>query len=387
MMAKPMLVTLPGLLLILDAWPYGRLRSPGRPLFGDQLLIRRCLEKLPFLLLALVCAGLTLAAQSTGGALRSIAAIGLADRIGNAIIAYGMYLASSVVPVSLSFLYRFAPPEPAAIALAAATLLTLSVAAVRAGGAVCAGWLWFLLTLLPVIGLVAIGDHGRADRYMYIPMIGLLLALTGVLAPLSRLRPAARNACIVAGLATLALFATLAHRYTAVWRDSETLFAHALRLDPQHYIAHTLLAIHHEHRGNPESAIHHADAALTLSPNSTAAANAAVSASNAAMMLGRTRLAEEYLAQAISADPRFALPHYNLGLIALGSGRADTSVTHFERALTLNPRYSEAANNLGVAQLQSGRLAEARTAFARAVALDPRNVQARRNLASFTGGG
>lgn len=386
LMAKPMLVTLPGLLLVLDAWPYARLRTPGRPLFADTLWLRRAIEKLPFVILALACAWLTLRAQSAGGAVRPVSAVGIDTRIGNSLLAYAMYLVTTIAPNGLSFLYRFTPPDLLAASGAGAALALLTVGALRLRGAVLAGWLWFLLSLLPVIGLVAIGEHTRADRYMYIPMIGLLLMLAA-LPPAERLGRAARIAGLVASLAAVAALALQAHRYTATWRDSETLFTHALRLDPQHHVAHTLLAIHYERRGLAEPTLRHADAALALAPLSPAAANAAVSASNAAMMLGRAPLAADYLMRAITADPRFAKPHYNLGLIALRTAQPAAAIPHFQRALALQPGYSEAANNLGVAYLQLGDRSAAQAAFAEAVRLDPRNDQARRNVARFKGTG
>lgn len=387
LMAKPMLMTLPGLLLILDGWPYARLRQDNVPLHQDTRLRQRCLEKIPFLALAVGSAAITLFATASGGAARSLETIGIADRLANTLMSYGMYLLKSVAPTSLSFFYPFESPDPAAVLASTVGLVAVSTIAWRCRGAILAGWLWYLLTLLPVIGLVAFGEHARADRFMYIPMIGLLLMLPTATSALTAGLPWRHiRQGVLAGAAAVAivLLAAQAWRYTAVWRDSESLFTHALRLDPKHHVAHALLAITYERRGRAEAVLQHADAALALAPRTLAAANAAVSASNAAASLGRHALARDYLAQAMAAAPDLAMPHYNLGLIELRRGDPAAAVPHFQQAIARNPKFSPAYNNLGVAYLQLRRMGEAHAAFAEAVRLDPRNAQARRNLARFT---
>lgn len=388
LMAKPMLVTLPCLLLVLDAWPYARLRSATQPWFRDRRLLVRGLEKIPFFVLAAACAGLTTIAQVAGGAVRPLDAVSLADRLGNAVTAYAAYLATTVAPLGQSFIYVFAPPAPVLVGVSFAALGLISWWAAKRRGAALAGWLWFLISLLPVIGLIKVGDHARADRYMYLPMIGLLLMLAGT-APfarhIGRLGSTGRRALLAAAGAVVLLLAFAAHRYTGYWRDSEILFQQALRVDPANHVAHTLLAATYEHRRQPQQALVHAERALELAPQSLAAATAAVSASNAAFALGDPALARTYLERAVAAAPKFAKPHYNLGILTLRAGDPAAATTHFQRALALNGRYSEAHNNLGVAFLQLGQPAAARAAFSEAVRNDPGNAQARKNLARTQG--
>jgi Tfp pilus assembly protein PilF len=383
LMAKAMLVTLPCLLLLLDAWPYARLRTPGQHWWRDRLLLKRCIEKLPFLALALGCAWLTLLAQSAGGAIRPLEQVSLADRLMNALVSYAAYLGQMVVPVSQSFLYVFRPPAPLSAFASLALLGLITWWAMKQKGAARAGWLWFLVTLLPVIGLIKLGDHARADRYMYLPMIGLLLMLASATLPvrvLARIGVSGRRLLLAAGVALVLALALSAYRYTGYWRNSETLFQHGLAVDPENHVAHTLLAATYEYRGQPQATFSHAEAALRLAPNSVAAASAAISASNAALMLGDEALARRYLERAIAAAPALAKPHYNLGTQWLRLGEPAAALAHFERAIALDSRSSENYNNYGVALLQLGRRTQASAAFATALRNEPDNRQARQNL-------
>lgn len=383
LMAKAMLVTLPCLLLLLDGWPYARLRTPGQRWWHDRLLRKRGIEKLPFLALALGCAWLTLLAQSAGGAIRPLEQVSLADRLMNALVSYAAYLGQMMVPVSQSFLYVFRPPALLWAIASLALLGLISWWAMKQKGAARAGWLWFLVTLLPVIGLIKLGDHARADRYMYLPMIGLLLMLASAPLPGSVLARIGRHGprlLLAAGVALVLALASSAYRYAGYWRNSETLFQHGLSIDPENHVAHTLLAATYEHRGQPQATFSHAETALRLAPNTIAAASAAISASNAALMLGDEALARRYLERAIAAAPALAKPHYNLGTQWLRLGEPAAAIAPFERAIALDSRSSENYNNYGVALLQLGRRTQASAAFAAALRNDPDNRQARDNL-------
>lgn len=379
LMSKAMLVTLPCILLLLDGWPYARLRSPGQVWFRDRLLLTRVVEKLPFFSLAGGCAWLTLLAQSAGGAIHQVS---LADRLGNVIVSYATYLSQMIVPVSQSFLYLFRPPEPFWVIAALALLGLISWWAVKQKGAALVGWLWFLVTLLPVIGLIKLGDHAHADRYMYLPMVGLLLILGGARLPaggFARLGSTGRRMLLAAGVGLVLALAFAAHRYAGYWQNSETLFQQGLSMDPENHVAHTLLAATYERRGLAQATFAHAEASLRLAPNSVAAASAAISASNSALMLGDENLARRYLERAIAAAPNFAKPYYNLGTQLLRMGNPDAALAHFERAIALDSRSSESYNNYGVALLQLGRQTEASAAFDAALRNDPGNRQARDN--------
>lgn len=374
---------------MLDAWPYARLRSGAQPWFRDRRFWLRCVEKMPFGVLALVCAWLTVLAQADGMAIRSLDEAGLPYRLGNAILSYAIYLAQTIVPpLAQSFMYLYPLPGWAWIALALAGLGLVSWWAARRGGAVLVGWLWFLVTLLPVIGLVKVGVQARADRYMYLPMIGPLLMLAGTLSldPIMA-RLGARGWRILWGAACAVLMvqAGAAYRYAAYWHDSETLFFHALDVDPANYVADTMLAVFYEHAGQPRQCLRHADRVLQSAPRSAPAVSVSISASNAALALGQRERARRYLEHAIGVSPKYPRAHYNLGTLELREGNLARAIEHFERAIALYPRYGEAYNNLGVALLQAGRRGEAAAAFADAVRHDPGNRQARANLAGTQG--
>lgn len=383
LMGKAMLVTLPCLLMLLDDWPYARLRSPGQAWYRDRLLLARCLEKLPFLALAIGCAWLTLMAQQVGGAVRSLEEVSLLERLMNVPASYAAYLSQTLVPVSQSFIYRFRPPEPLWAIASLALLSLVSWWAAKRGAATRVGWLWFLLSLLPVIGLIKVGDHARADRYMYLPMIGLLLMAVDAKLPgggFDRLGRTARGLVRGAGLCLVLVLALTAHRYTGYWRDSETLFNRGLWIDPQNHIAHTLLAATYERRRQPHATLSHAEAAMQLAPTSAAAVNAAISASNAALMLGDVARARQYLERSIAAAPTFPKPYYNLGTLFLQQGDPTTALGLFEQAIARGSRTAESYNNYGAALLYLGRQAQAMAAFSTALQLDPGNTQALINL-------
>lgn len=383
LMAKAMLVTLPCLLILLDDWPYARLRSPGQAWYRDRLLLSRGLEKLPFLALAIGCAWLTLMAQQVGGAVRSLDEVSLLERLMNVPASYAAYLGQTLVPVSQSFIYLFRPPEPL-WAITSLTLLGLVTGwTVRRGAATRVGWLWFLISLLPVIGLIKVGDHARADRYMYLPMIGLLLMAVDVRWPgggFERFGRTAQGLRRATGLSLVLVLALAAHRYTGYWRDSETLFNRGLWIDPQNHIAHTLLAATYEGRRQPQATMAHAEAAMQLAPTSAAAVSAAISASNAALMLGDVARARHYLERSIAAAPAFPKHYYNLGTLFLQQGDPVTALGLFEQAIALGSRTAESYNNYGAALLYLGQQTQAMAAFSRALQLDPDNTQALINL-------
>ena len=383
LMAKPMLVTLPCLLLVLDAWPYARLRSDTRPWFRDRQLYTRCIEKIPFFILAAICAWLTMIAQTD--AMSSLDKVGFFYRLINSILSYATYIAVTIVPVEQSFMYT--TQRGVEITLVGAALATLGLVswwAAKKRGAVLAGWLWFLVTLVPVIGLIKVGVHARADRYMYMPMIGLLLILAGTISTeriLTSLGVRGRRILGVMACAAVLALSFSAYRYAGYWRDSETLFKRALSVDPEDFVAHTMLTIVYEKSGQAQLCLLHAQALLRLlMPGSPYAITAAISASNAALSLNNHELARKYLEYAIQASPAHPVARYNMGTLELRAGNLTEAMTHFKLAIAVSPRYSEAYNNLGAALLQAGRKNEAIAAFSDAVRTDPDNKGARHNL-------
>ncbi len=272
LLAKPAWVTLPCLLLLLDAWPLGRWpRTPAWKLV---------LEKAPLGLLAAGSCAMTLAAQSAGGAVKSFAALPAGARLANAATATVQYLRALVWPTDLAVYYPFPAGGASWVAVAGAAVLLAALTALAAAGARRApwglvGWLWFLGALVPMIGLVQVGGQAWADRYSYLPHIGLALALAGGAAAWSRQNPSPRRqrlAVLVAGALTL-VWTGLSRLQTVVWHDTETLFRHALAATPDNWLIHFNLANRYQLDGRRAEACAEYRAALAIAPNYAPAMN------------------------------------------------------------------------------------------------------------------
>ena len=272
LLAKPAWVTLPCLLLLLDAWPLGRWpRTPAWKLV---------LEKSPLWLLAAGSCAMTLAAQSAGGAVKSFAALPAGARLANAATATVQYLRALVWPTDLAVYYPFPAGGASWAAVAGAAVLLAALTALAAAGARRApwglvGWLWFLGALVPMIGLVQVGGQAWADRYSYLPHIGLALALAGGAAAWSRQNPSPRRqrlAVLVAGALTL-VWTGLSRLQTVVWHDTETLFRHALAATPDNWLIHFNLANRYQLDGRRAEACAEYRAALAIAPNYAPAMN------------------------------------------------------------------------------------------------------------------
>lgn len=272
LLAKPAWVTLPFLLLLLDAWPLGRWpRTPAWKLV---------LEKAPLWLLAAGSCAMTLAAQSAGGAVKSFASLPAGTRLANAATAVVQYLRALVWPVDLAAFYPYSANGASAAAVAGAAVLLLALTALAVVGARRApwglvGWLWFLGALVPMIGLVQVGGQAWADRYSYLPHIGLALALAGGVAAWIRQGPSSRRQRIAASVAgALALaWVGLSRAQTAVWHNTETLFRHALAVTQDNWLIHFNLANRYQLDGRRAEACAEYRAVLEIAPNYAPAMN------------------------------------------------------------------------------------------------------------------
>jgi hypothetical protein len=301
LLAKPMLVTLPVLLLMLDAWPLRR-KEPWRHLV---------LEKAPLLALSIATGALTLVAQRQGGTVGSLAGYPLGVRVANAVVATATYLGKAIWPTRLAAFY----PHPGAslaawkVAGSALVLVTLTLWTIqvrRSRPYLLFGWAWYLVTLAPVVGIVQVGWQARADRYTYIPLIGIFLGVAWAVSDRFAERPALFGSLASAVLVMLGIGAFAQAGY---WRDSETLFRHALAVTDNNSVAHNNLGTALLRRGLPSQA-------------------------------------EEHFAEAVRIDPSFADAHSNLG-VALGrQGMIDEAILEFQRALDLEPDHPDARRNL-----------------------------------------
>jgi tetratricopeptide (TPR) repeat protein len=436
LMAKPMLVTLPLVLLLLDYWPLGRMTPPQ----GDGGLVhfsarrralringwpktwtcplfaaRTCLwEKVPLLVLSAASCAATLWAQHE--AMEATAHRSLASRIGNAAVAYAGYLDQLFYPVGLAVHYPYPETGPGMWKVAGAVLVLLAISSgVLIGRRRCpyllVGWLWYVGMLIPVSGLVAVGSQAMADRFTYLPQIGLGIALAWGATDLTRSWPGRGGIRGAAAMVLMALMLACAWRQTCFWRDSETLWRHALACTTGNSIAHYNLGValadggradaaiveyrnalqvrpdypeaHYNlgvilaGRGEIDEAMVHYGAALKTAPDFSEAHHNLGSA-----LAGRGRLDEAILhyRQALAIMPDFAEAHNNLANALAARGRVDQAIAHYRRALEIMPDFAEAHNNLGSALARQGRSDEASRHYQRALAIKPDYAEAHNNL-------
>jgi tetratricopeptide (TPR) repeat protein len=381
LMSKPMLVTLPLLLLLLDLWPFDR---RGR---GLRALV---LEKLPVAALAAASCVVTVAVQAAGGAVKSTAAFPLGGRLANAVVSCVRYLGKTVWPAELSPYYphpsapESAPWSALAVAGAAAllaTITTLAFAVRNRRRYVLAGWLWFLVALLPVLGLVQVGAVAMADRYTYLAALGPFVILAWAAADLlaaagARARALAPWAGLLALLVLLAL-GTRTWFQARHWRDSFALYERALEIDPANTFAHVNLAAAYEAEEMVHDAVAHYRAALASDPR---LARAHLGLGNGLALLREADDAERHYRLALEHEPGLALAEQNLGILLGTRGRAAEAIEHYRRALELRPDLTDARGNLGATLLALGRIDEAIAELALVVDARPGDARARHNL-------
>ena len=339
LMSKPMLVTMPLVLLLLDVWPLQRI---PRTLNVPMKLIW---EKLPFVALAAASCVVTLIAQRS--AMPPVARFTLPLRIGNALIAYVDYLRQMFYPTNLAILYPWdaARISGGNIALSLTVLLVVTAAVIflRQRRFLLMGWLWYLIMLLPVIGILQVGNQAQADRYTYLPQIGLYLLLAWGIADLcARLR---YRTALLTGVASIILISLtyLARAQTAYWHDSESVWSHALACTTDNVVAEQNLGEAYHVAGKTREAIEHFERALRIEPR-----DAAVHSSMGVFYLemGDVKESLRYLQKALELEPNFDDAHYNLGNTYLQMGRASDAIYHYDKALERNPDDTEALNNL-----------------------------------------
>jgi tetratricopeptide (TPR) repeat protein len=351
LMSKPMLVTLPFVLLLLDVWPLRRFEITG---IGSARNWRKVvLEKIPFFVLSAISAALTMFFQK--GAATANAGIALMPRIENAITSYLRYLGKFFWPTKLSILY----PHPATayaaaerwagwqIVLGVLVLLVISVVCVarlRRRPYLAVGWFWYVGMMVPVIGLVQVGEQAMADRYTYLPLIGLTIALVWWIADLLQGRKSSKVGLAVATGAAVLSCVVLTHRQLSYWQNTVTLFQHAVHVNAQNPPAEFSLGVGLERQGRIEEAMIHYRRALELNP----------------------------------ADDQ---SHYNVGQLLRKQGQWQEAAAEYEAVLHSNPNHVEALLNLAGVLPHLGRAAEATALYEAALRISPESIEGLNNLA------
>jgi tetratricopeptide (TPR) repeat protein len=375
LMAKPMLVTLPCVLLLLDVWPLRRLDFAGG---RGESVWRLVAEKLPFLALAAASSVVTYLVQSHGGSVS--AALGPGQRLANAGVAVAAYLGNFLWPTELAVLYPHPGTWPAArVAVAAVLLLSLTALAWWQRSRrpwLGVGWLWFVGTLVPVLGLVQVGLQCRADRYTYLPIIGVELALLWSVREFVVSVQARRRAALISA-AVLLVLVTLTWRQLAVWRDSLTLFDQALAVTRGNYVAHDNRGYHLASLGRLDDALAAYRQALALRPDYLNANN---NLGHALIQLGRPAEAVPPLRAALAANPEHLEVRNNLANALSDLGQLGEAMEQYEFVLARRPRHANALNGSGVVLAMQDRLTEARARLEAAVEADPALAGARQNL-------
>jgi Flp pilus assembly protein TadD len=337
LMCKPMLVTLPAVLLLLDYWPLERMSSAN--------LRKLVLEKLPLVGLAVASCVATIAAQQN--ALQPLASVSLPFRAGNAAIACATYLRQLWWPSDLAVFYPLAVRDItiSRVFLSLALLIAISavVFVLRRRRYFVTGWLWYLIMLGPVIGIVQVGSQAHADRYTYLPQIGLALIVTWGAVDLCARWRHHRAFLAALSLIVLAALSFAARLQASAWKDSETLWTQALSRTSDNLMAELNLGEGVYQSGKTSEAITHFERALLIDSN-----QAPVHSSLGVALLetGRVQESLSHLETAVTLDPNNADAHYNLGNTLLQMGRASEAVAQYKRTLELNPDDTEAMNNM-----------------------------------------
>jgi Tfp pilus assembly protein PilF len=376
LLAKPMAVTFPFVLLLLDFWPLRRLAWPLQP----AVLRRLFLEKTPLLAMAAVTSVLTFLAQRGYGAVASLSHLPLAERVANAAIAYVAYIGKTFWPMDLAVLYPVQQPVIGNALIAVLILAAITVAAskwVRQRPYLAVGWLWYLGMLVPVIGLVQVGTQLMADRYTYVPMVGLSIAVVWTIADLVKNRPALRIAATAATIPMLAILAGAAYQQTAYWKTSRTLFEHTLAITKDNRIIQNNLGVVLADEGNSAEAVKLFHSALAIDPDY---AEAQSNLGHELLKSGQSDQAQASLTKALDLNPNLVRAHADMGVLLASRGEFEEARHHLERSLNLAPGDAENESNLCFVLTHLGRFDEAIAHCNTALLINPGMSNARFNL-------
>jgi len=371
LMAKPMLITLPFVLLLLDYWPLNRL---GR---------RAILEKIPFLALAAVFSTITFFSQKSEGALGLV--LPLYIRFANAAISYLTYIEKMFWPSGLAVFYPHQTDKISLwyAAVAAVLLIAISAWVLRCAGRrkyLVFGWLWYLGTLVPVIGLVQVGSFAMADRYTYVTLTGLFIMIAWGLNDLAAVLPYRKIILTLSAVAALSALAVCTRSQLRHWQNSVALFEHALKVTADNDVMNSSLALEMASQGKFEQALVYYQQAIRINPQlAEAHHNMSVTLSS----LGRYDEAVSHCREAIRLKPDYFKAYNTLGIALSYQQKYDEALNCFNKSLQIKPDYAEAHNNIGAVLRLLGKNEQAADHFQRALQLKPNYPDAYYNLGSI----
>ena len=344
LMSKPMIATLPIVLLILDYWPLERLNGDGAR--RKESWRRLIGEKIPLLVCSAVIVGLTFVTEHRFGALTDMGAISLSDRISNALVSYAIYIGQTIVPMNLAVYY----PHPGSLPLGLSAGAGFFLAAVSAVALyrikhekyLFAGWCWYLISLVPVIGLVQLGSMARADRYTYIPLTGLFIVLAWGGPALLKESVHKRRVLLCGAAVIVAAFMVCASSQLSYWQNDRTLFQHAAEVTTGNYKAYHVLGMVYHGQGDDAKALAYLKQSLRLRPDYRAFNDLGI----LYMGQGRYGEAEKAFERALELKPQYAKTLNNLGSALACQGKNDAAIDFFRKALQIDPAYKGAQKNL-----------------------------------------
>ncbi len=390
LMSKPMLVTLPFVLLLLDYWPLNRtaintqnenqtaIQAPLK--VGKAKLSFLILEKIPLFILVVLFICLTLYTQQTVNAFSIQESLPLFNRVTNAIVSYCLYIKKLLWPTDLTVFYPFSNIPIWQVSLAALFLLFVTILVCKYFKKypyLIVGWFWYLGTLVPVIGLVQVGRQSMADRYAYIPFIGLFVIIAWVVPQIfTKLRYSKIYVSLVFFI--LIMILTIAtYIQIGTWKNTTTLFEEALRINPRNYLAYNILGLEEGKQGRHEHALYYYYMSVKINPKFDSAYN---NAGNEFLMLDKYREAYNCYQKAILINNKLAIAYYNLGVLFALNKRANEAVIYFNKALAITPDYINGHISLGITLLKMGNIKDAISHFEKAINLNPKDITAQKGL-------
>jgi tetratricopeptide (TPR) repeat protein len=377
LLSKPMLVTLPFILLLLDYWPLER--------FGKLRFYRLILEKIPFVFLTAISSIVTFLVQRSGGAVSQIANLSLTTRISNAFISYVKYIEKMFWPAGLAYFY----PHPVRnisilyVVVSAFFLLAVTFFILRFSSKhryLLTGWFWYLGTLVPVIGLIQVGDQAMADRYSYITLTGLFIIIAWGVSEILVNWQYRKFILATSSLIILLILAICSNIQSGYWKDSISLCTHALKVTKDNYKAHFNMAVTLRDMDEFDEAAVEFQKCLQIKPDTPLALN------GLGIIFGRQgkfAQAGEYFTKALNIDPNLKEARINLGYVLTNQGKLDSAVANFNESLRINPDSALAHYHLGQVLVQVGKINEAVAHFEKAVLLKPDWVEPMNELAWF----
>ena len=433
LMAKPMLVTLPFVLLLMDYWPLGRLggqmmpcgiadgskrsENPHRASLVAQPapILRLVMEKIPFFALSAAACWMTIHAQQGKGAVGSLEKFPIVVRVTNALVSFVKYIAKTIWPDNLAAYYPHPGMASWGWVLGTSLLLVaisiLAIRTIRQWPWFIVGWLWYLGTLVPVIGLVQVGTQAMADRYTYVPLIGLFIITAWGFPELIAGWRHKKKLFALAGAFLLITLMVSSWFQVRHWKNSMTLFEHALQVTQNNYFAHDGMGLYlasrgkydeailqylaalrirpdfaetHNHLGNiykikgiPGEAIDHYKAALRIKPEY---AEAYYNLAHTLAGQGKIADAVKQYSAALRIRPEYPEVHYHMGSALMNQGKIDEAIVHYVKAQNIRPKDAKIYNQLGYALVKKGEIKEARIQFSKAVQIEPHFAKAHYNL-------